>query len=224
MPRTKTKIYVNVGEPESAMVVSQLPTDGVGLAREEFIITSSINEHPLAMIKAGREKEFIKKLSAGIAKIAACFYPRTVIVRLSDFKSNEYRGLKGGAYYEPDEENPMLGWRGASRYVTPEYEAAFRLELKSLKKCIDEKKLKNIKIMIPFCRTIEEARKVIKQLIHTAHLHGRIVGICGQAPSDYPDFLKFLVDEGIDSISVNPDVAIQTRINVAKHEKEKRFI
>ncbi|HLD48848.1 MAG TPA: phosphoenolpyruvate synthase [archaeon] len=291
LPKTKTKIYVNIGEPESAMTVSLLPIDGVGLAREEFIITSFINEHPLAMIKSGREKEYIEKLSAGIAKIAACFYPRAVIVRLSDFKSNEYRNLKGGEKFEPEEENPMIGWRGASRYISPEYEAAFRLELKAIKKCIDSG-LNNIKIMIPFCRTIEEARKtikiikseriraeigvmaeipsnillasdfskyfsffsigsndltqltlgidrdskklaktfdernpavkkLIKQLIHSAHLHGRAVGICGQAPSDYPDFAKFLVEQGIDSISINPDVAIQTRINVSKYEKEK---
>lgn len=291
IPKTRTKIYVNIGEPHEAADASLLPVDGVGLAREEFIISSSIGEHPLAMIKQKREQTFVDKLASGVAKIAASFYPRTVIVRTSDFKTNEYRNLKGGENYEPREENPMLGWRGASRYVGG-YEPAFRLELKAIKKCTEELGLDNIKIMIPFCRTIEEAKTtlsiikseklkcdigvmaeipsnillakefsryfkffsigsndltqltlgidrdnptlakefderndavkaLIKELIKIAHKNRRAVGICGQAPSDYPDFAEFLVRQHIDSISVNPDVAVSTRLLVAKVEKSR---
>jgi pyruvate,water dikinase len=289
LPKTKTKILVNVGMPEEASSVSLMPVDGVGLAREEFIITA-IGEHPLAMIKQGRGKEFIEKLAYGIAKIAASFYPRSVIVRTSDFKTNEYRSLKGGKDYEPEEDNPMIGWRGASRYISGSYAPAFRLECKAFK-IVTEMGLTNVKMMIPFCRTIEEAKAVLKivkeekvrcsigvmaeipsnviladqfsklfdffsigsndltqmvlgldrdndmlarefnernlavkrmvsDLIKTAHKNKTPVGICGQAPSDYPEFTKFLVDCGIDSISINPDVAVQTKLLVAKLEKK----
>src|SRR3989338_6840967 len=160
MPKTRTKVYVNIGEPSEAVDASLLPVDGVGLAREEFIFSSSIGEHPLAMIKQGREKVFIDLLASGIAKIASAFYPRPVVVRASDFKTNEYRNLKGGEQFEPNEDNPMIGWRGASRYISS-YEAAFRLEIRAFRKCIDLG-LDNIKLMIPFCRTIEEAEKVMK--------------------------------------------------------------
>ena len=290
MPKTRTKIYVNIGEPTEAVDASLLPVDGAGLAREEFIISSFIGEHPLAMIKQKRGQVFIDQLASGVAKIAAAFYPRPVIVRFSDFKTNEYRTLKGGGPYEPHEENPMIGWRGASRYISS-YEPGFRLELKAFKKCIEEFELDNIKLMVPFCRTIDEATKTLKiindegvkaevgamaeipsnviiadqfakhfkffsigsndltqltlgidrdstmlakefderndavkrlieQLIRTAHKYKRPVGICGQAPSDYPEFCEFLVKNKIDSISVNPDVAVTTRLLVAKSEKK----
>ncbi len=290
IPRTKTKILVNIGIPEEALEASRLPVDGVGLARQEFIINSYIREHPLYMIEQGRGQEFIDKLAEGIAKLAAPFYPRPVVVRLSDFKSNEYANLRGGRKYEPVENNPMIGWRGASRYVDNIFEPAFRLECKALRKCIDEMGLTNIIVMVPFCRTIEEAKKTIKimkseglkgkkyvmaeipsniiladkfskyfdgfsigsndltqltlgidrdseklaktadernpavmrlieQLIKTAHKYKRKVGICGQAPSDFPDFVKFLIKNKIDSISVNPDVAVKTKLMAAKMEK-----
>ena len=260
----------------------------MGLAREEFIISSSIGEHPLAMIKQKRENIFIDKLASGVAKIAASFYPRPVVIRFSDFKTNEYRNLKGGEHFEPLESNPMIGWRGASRYISS-YEPAFRLELKAFKKC-ERLGLDNIRLMVPFCRTLEEAdktlaiihdekitfdvgvmaeipanvilakefskrfkffsigsndltqltlgidrdntmlakefderngavKKLISALIKEAHKNKRAVGICGQAPSDYPDFTEFLVRQRIDSISVNPDVAVSTRLLVAKAEK-----
>lgn len=290
MPKTKTKIYVNIGEPHEAFDASLLPVDGVGLAREEFIISSAIGEHPLAMLKQGRENIFIDKLASSIAKITAAFYPRPVIVRTSDFKTNEYRNLKGGDKYELQEENPMLGWRGASRYISS-YEPAFKLELKAIKKCIEEFGLDNIKIMIPFCRTIKEAKTtlalikdekltcevgvmaeipsnvilakefsrhfkffsigsndltqltlgidrdnpvlanefderneavkdLIKALIKTVHRNKRTVGICGDAPSTFPEFTKFLIKCGIDSVSVTPDMVIGTRLLVAKAEKK----
>jgi len=296
IPKTRTKILLNVGVPEQAFDLASLPIDGVGLARLEFIIATHIGEHPLAMIKQGREQIYIDKLAEGIAKIAAAFYPREVIVRLSDFKSNEYANLKGGKSFEPVENNPMIGWRGASRYTDEKFEPAFRLECKALKKVREEMGLKNVKIMIPFCRTVEEAKKtleimrteglkqgikdlevyvmaeipsnivladqfskifdgfsigsndltqltlgldrdsalvakvydernqavkrLIEILIRTAHHFKRKVGICGQAPSDFPDYVKFLVDLKIDSISVNPDVALKTKLQVARIERK----
>ncbi len=295
MPKTKTGIFVNVGVPDESLESSKFPVDGIGLAREEFIISSYLKEHPLHMIKKNRGKEFVKRLSEGVAKIAAPFYPRPVIVRMSDFKSNEYAGLKGGAEYESVEGNPMIGWRGASRYADKKYEPAFRLECKALKRVRDDMGLKNMKIMIPFCRTIREGKDVleimeseglergkngleiyvmaevpsniiladkfsrmfdgfsigsndltqltlgidrdnerlsdefderneavkrsVKHLIETAHKHRRKVGICGEAPSNYPEFVKFLVKCGIDSISVNPDVAVKTKLMVSRAEK-----
>jgi pyruvate,water dikinase len=298
IPKTKTKIMVNVGEPDEALEASKFPVDGVGLAREEFVISSYIKDHPLHMIKNKQEKEFIKKLSEGLAKIVAPFYPRGVIVRFSDFKTNEYAGLKGGAEYEPLEDNPMIGWRGASRYINKQFEPAFRLECRAMKVIRDDMGLTNLKVMIPFCRTINEAeltikimkeeglvrgknglevyvmaeipsniwladkfsqyfdgfsigsndltqltlgidrdnnmlisefderndavKRSIKHLIDTAHRYKRKVGICGEAPSNYPEFVKFLVDCGIDSISVNPDVALKTKLMVAEIERRKR--
>ncbi len=287
MPKTGTKILVNIGIPDEAVDASLLPVDGVGLAREEFII-SGIGVHPLEMIRQKRRKEFIEKLYYGIAKIAAAFYPRPVIVRLSDFKSNEYRNLEGGEKYEPREENPMLGWRGASRYVG-NYKPAFLLELDAIKKVVANG-MNNIRIMVPFCRTTDEAKSVVKLirskkikagigvmaeipsnvmladkfseyfqffsvgsndltqltlgidrdnslldfderneavkrmirlLINTAHKKLRTVGICGQAPSDYPEFVKFLVECGIDSISVNLDAAMRTKMMVAEMEGQR---
>ncbi len=325
LPRTRTKIMMNIGVPGNAFVQGQIPNDGVGLAREEFIINSYIGIHPLALIDYEELKEkakgdrkiarviraidarsasyddkaqfFIDNLAMGIGKIAAGFYPNDVIVRLSDFKTNEYANLIGGYLYEPEESNPMLGWRGASRYYDERFKPAFGLECKAIKKVRDEMGLTNVKVMVPFCRTPEEGRKVIevmeefglkqgenglevyvmceipsnviladefadvfdgfsigsndltqltlgldrdsdlvahifderneavkrlvKYVIDVAHRHEprRKIGICGQAPSDFPEFAEFLVECGIDSMSLNPDVVISTRLNIAKTEK-----
>jgi pyruvate, water dikinase len=325
LPKTKTMIMMNVGVPEQAFQQGQIPNNGVGLAREEFIINSYIGIHPLALLdydklkkKASKDKKiaevikkidersasyddkvefFVDNLARGIAKIAAGFYPNDVIVRMSDFKTNEYANLIGGYLYEPEEHNPMIGWRGASRYYDETYKPAFGLECIALKKARNEMGLTNIKPMIPFCRTPEEGRKVIQvmneyglkqgenglevyvmceipsnvivadqfsevfdgfsigsndltqltlgldrdsdlvahifderndavkrlvsQVITTAHNHHprRKVGICGQAPSDFPEFAEFLVECGIDSISLNPDTVIKTRLKIAETEK-----
>jgi pyruvate,water dikinase len=316
--RPKTKIMLNVGEPERAFEFSFIPNDGVGLAREEFIINNYIKIHPMALInfdkltdkkvKAQIEKltkeysdktEFyIGELSEGIARIAAAFYPKDVIVRLSDFKTDEYRNLIGGKDFEPLESDPMIGWRGSSRYYDPGFQPAFELECKALKKVRDEMGLDNVKIMVPFCRTPEEGRKVLKimasmglvrgknnlqvyvmceipanviladefskifdgfsigsndltmlvlgldrnsgkianvanekdaavkkmisEVIKKAKENKRKIGICGQAPSDFPDFAQFLVREGIDSISLNPDSVIKTMIKIKEAEKRMR--
>jgi pyruvate,water dikinase len=324
IPKTKTKIMMNLGTPEQAFEQSFIPNDGVGLAREEFIINSHIRIHPKALIDykkikdAGLKKQidditvgykdkkqfFIDKLAEGVGMIGAAFYPKDVIVRLSDFKTNEYRNLIGGEAYEPEEDNPMIGWRGASRYYKEGYKDAFELECKALKKVRSEFGLKNIKIMIPFCRTIEEGKKVqqimaknglrrgsdgleiyvmceipsnviladqfseifdgfsigsndltqltlgldrdseivsdiyderneavkimISTVIDKAKNNNKKIGICGQAPSDFPDFAQFLVREGIDSISLNPDTVIKTTLKIAeqeeamKHPKKKK--
>jgi pyruvate, water dikinase len=324
IPRPDTRIMMNFGIPDGAFIQSQIPNDGVGLAREEFIINSYIGIHPLALIKYGklkkearkdknlekvvaeiyqrslpyRDKEefFIDRLAMGIARIAAGFYPNEVIVRFSDFKSNEYANLIGGYLYEPHESNPMIGWRGASRYYDRKFKPAFGLECKAIKKVRDEMGLTNVKVMVPFCRTPEEGRKVIRameefglgqgrnglevyvmveipsnviladefadvfdgfsigsndltqltlgldrdselvapifderdeavkrlirQVIEVAHRHRprRKVGICGQAPSDFPEFADYLVECGIDSMSLNPDVVLSTRLHVAEVE------
>lgn len=324
LPRTRTKIMMNVGIPEMAFAQARIPNDGVGLAREEFIISSHIGIHPKALLeyeqlkaRAAHDSQiaqiikqidertvgytdkaqfFVDKLASGVAKIAAAFWPNDVIVRLSDFKSNEYASLIGGALYEPNESNPMIGWRGASRYYDPKYKDAFGLECRAIKKARDEWGLTNIKVMIPFCRTPEEGKRVIetmaefglrqgendlevyvmceipsnvilaeefaeifdgfsigsndltqltlgldrdselvahlyderneavkrlvKRVIDVAHRKGRKIGICGQAPSDFPEFAEFLVECGIDSISLNPDTVIKTRLLVAEKEKE----
>jgi len=324
MPETKTKIMMNVGLPDKAFVEGQIPNDGVGLAREEFIINSYIGIHPLALIHYDELKEkaqndekirqviekideatsayenkvdfFIEQLARGISRIAAGFYPNDVIVRLSDFKSNEYANLIGGYLYEPRESNPMIGWRGASRYYDKGFKPAFGLECAALLKAREEMGLKNIKAMVPFCRTVEEGKKVvdtmrefglvqgednleiyvmceipsnviladqfaeifdgfsigsndltqlalgldrdselvaeiyderndavkrlIKQVIEVAKKRGRKIGICGQAPSDYEEFATFLVECGIDSISLNPDTVIKTKLKIAEKERE----
>ena len=324
LPKTKTKIMMNVGIPDKAFVEGQIPNDGVGLAREEFIINSYIGIHPLALVhydelkrRAKKDKKlakvietidkktkayenkveyFIDQLASGIGKIAAAFYPNDVIVRLSDFKTNEYANLVGGYLYEPEESNPMIGWRGASRYYDEEFKPAFGLECKAILKARDEFGLKNIKVMVPFCRTVEEGKKVIEtmkefglvqgenglevyvmceipsnviladqfadifdgfsigsndltqltlgldrdselvahvyderndavkrlvaQVIKVAKKRGKKIGICGQAPSDYEEFAEFLVECGIDSISLNPDTVIKTRLKIAEKERE----
>jgi len=330
LPETKTKIMMNVGTPEMAFQQGQIPNDGIGLAREEFIINSHIGIHPLALIEYNQLKEraksdkkiakvikqideksvgyedkvefFVDTLARGISKIAAGFYPNDVIVRMSDFKTNEYANLIGGYLYEPVEHNPMIGWRGASRYYDKKFKPAFGLECRALKKARDEMGLTNIKPMIPFCRTPDEGRKVIEvmnefglrqgenglevyvmceipsnvvvadqfsdifdgfsigsndltqltlgldrdsalvahifderndavkrlvsQVINVAHSHEprRKVGICGQAPSDFPEFAEFLVECGIDSISLNPDTVIKTRLKIAEAEKRLQHL
>lgn len=326
VPATKTMIMMNVGIPEKAFTECQIPNEGVGLAREEFIINSHIGIHPLALyyfddLKAKAEagdaeiaeivkkieakttaypndkkQFFIDKLAEGVGRIGAGFYPKDVIVRLSDFKSNEYANLIGGTLYEPVESNPMIGWRGASRYYDEKYKPAFELECKALLKARNDMGLNNIKLMVPFCRTPEEGRRVIevmkefglvqgendlevyvmceipsnvisadafcdvfdgfsigsndltqltlgldrdsdlvahifderneavktmvRMVIDVAKRRGKKIGICGQAPSDFPEFATFLVECGIDSMSLIPDTVIKTRLAVAEKEKE----
>jgi pyruvate,water dikinase len=306
LPKISTPIMLNVASPELAFKFSHIPNSGVGLAREEFIINNYIQAHPLALLhhreiadKALTEKIeklitgydteesfFIQKLSYGIGKIASAFYPNKVIVRFSDFKTNEYENLLGGQYFEPKEENPMIGWRGASRYYSDKYRHAFGLECLAIKRVREKMGLQNVLVMIPFCRTVNELERVyevmkmyglergqkglevylmaeipsnilmaeefckyidgfsigsndltqltlgldrdsalvaelydernpavkrlISSLIKTAHANGVKVGICGQGPSDFPDFAEFLVEEGIDTISVTPDSVLRT--------------
>jgi pyruvate,water dikinase len=310
-PKPKTKIMMNIATPEAAFEKSFLPNDGVGLAREEFIIASDIGIHPNALINYKQLKNpklkiqidkktighknktqfYVDKLAFGIAKIAAAFYPKPVIVRFSDFKTNEYRTLLGGDLYEPLEENPMIGWRGASRYYHPNFAQAFILELKAIKKVREEMGLKNVVVMVPFCRTVEEGKKVlalikkflkplktyvmceipsnviladeflkifdgmsigsndltqltvgidrdaselvrgvanekdesvkklIGEVIKKCKARKKYIGICGQAPSDYPDFAEFLVEQGIASMSLNPDTIVKTTLKIHKKEK-----
>ncbi|MFB6209198.1 MAG: PEP/pyruvate-binding domain-containing protein [Candidatus Nanohaloarchaea archaeon] len=160
IPDTETDVQVNIGEPSEVFHVAQLPVDGVGLAREEFIISSHVGEHPLHLIEEDREEEYVQALRDGLGKIGAAFYPDQVVVRLSDFKSDEYAQLEGGEEYEPEEANPMLGFRGASRYYDKVFSRAFELECKALRKAIDELELDNLTIMVPFCRTVEEGKNV----------------------------------------------------------------
>jgi pyruvate,water dikinase len=292
---TGTKILVNLGEPEIAERTAKLPCDGVGLMREEFIWASDINQHPLYLIETGQSQKVVDKLAEGIRKVCAAMNPRPVVLRFSDFKSSEYRDLKGGEKYEPVEPSALLGWRGASRYYDPKYKEAFKLEVKAIRKVREEYGLKNLWVMLPFVRTVEEAKKVveiieeeglrrspdfkiwlmaeipsnviladqfnrfvdgysigsndltmlilgcdrdnatvgqifderdlavkraIKHLIEAAHKDGKTVSICGQAPSVHgPDFIRFLVQSGIDSISVNPDAVVQVRKWVASIEQ-----
>jgi len=314
LPRTRTKILMNVGNPSEAFSLAAIPNDGVGLTRLEFIIANQIQVHPLALIhydeledesvKAKIEEltalyedkpqYFVEKLAQGVGTIAAAFYPNPVVVRMSDFKTNEYANLLGGKQFEPKEENPMLGWRGAARYYDQRYRSAYALECQALKQVREEMGLTNVIPMIPFCRTPEEGRRVlaemakyglergknglevyvmcelpnnvimaeefsevfdgfsigsndltqltlgldrdsalvadlfdernegvkrmVKMAIATAKKNGRKIGICGQAPSDYPEFAQFLVELGIDSISLNPDSVLKTLLMVAEVE------
>lgn len=359
MPKTKTKIMMNIGDPEIAFKYAGVPNDGVGLARIEFVINSSVKIHPMALLSlrgakrrsvsrsfsAGgsnpaigaisltdetikkikeltcgykdKSEYYVDKLSQGIAQLAAAFYPKEIIVRFSDFKTNEYANLIGGETFEPKEQNPMLGWRGASRYYDPRFKPAFDLECQAIKRVREKMGLYNVSVMIPFCRTVEEGKKVleilrknglnsltvsqlkrknklfgckadgcladklkvymmceipsnvilaeefakifygfsigsndltqlalgvdrdselvshiyderneavkslIREVIKKAHKHKRKIGICGQAPSDFPGFAEFLVEAGIDSISLNPDTVLATTIRVAKAERRK---
>jgi len=294
---TGTKIFVNLGEPELANRISQLPVDGVGLLRMEFIVSDHVKKHPMMLIEQKHPEEFVDKLSAGLETICRAFYPRTVVLRFSDFKTNEYAKLEGGEKYEGaiKEANPLIGWRGASRYTDPRFQPAFKLEIAAVKKVRNEMGMRNLWCMIPFNRTVDEfvkirellrqeglvqsedfklwimaeipsniiladefckagadgfsigsndltmlilgadrdnevlaplfdernlaVKRAIKELIETAHSYGKTVSICGQAPSVYPEFAKFLVESGIDSISVNPDVIVHTRRMVAQVEQ-----
>jgi pyruvate,water dikinase len=304
-----------VGNPEEAFKLASVPCDGVGLARLEFIIANHIKAHPLALMNwanltdtqakfeigqltseyENKADFFVDKLAQGMGKIAAAFYPNPVIVRMSDFKSNEYANLLGGREFEPKEENPMIGWRGASRYYDPNYREAYGLECKAMKRVRDDMGLTNVIPMIPFCRTPEEGRKVLAEMekhglkrgenglqvyvmcelpsnvifadefsqvfdgfsigsndltqltlgldrdsalvahifderneavkrmvklaILSAKKYGRKIGICGQAPSDYPEFARFLVELGIDSMSLNPDSVLKTILDIAQVEQ-----
>ena len=314
VPTIRTEVMVNLGDPASAYRTSMLPTAGIGLARMEFIFASHVGIHPMALIRpealspenkaevaratAGYDDPtnfLVDRVSLGVGTLAAAFWPRPVIVRFSDFKTNEYAGLLGGEVFEPHEENPMIGWRGASRYYHPEYRRGFELELAAIRRVRQEFGLTNLKVMVPFCRTPDEGRKVIEvmesngliqgldglevyvmaeipvnvfradefaqvfdgfsigsndltqltlgvdrdsdrvaalfderdpaveracaMVIESARQHGRKIGICGQAPSDYPEFTEFLVEQGIDSISVTPDVVIKTIGVVAEAER-----
>jgi pyruvate,water dikinase len=301
LPVPSVPLMLNLANPDRAFYLAQLPSAGVGLVRIEFVISSWIGVHPMALLHPDRVTDpdaaqdirrrsagyasgpafFVERLASGVAQIAAAFYPRPVIVRFSDFKTNEYAGLLGGAAFEPKESNPMIGFRGASRYYDERYREAFGLECAAIRRVRDDMGLTNVKVMIPFCRTLEEGRRVIAELerhglrrndgglavyvmceipnnvvladdfaelfdgfsigsndltqltlgvdrdsellahlfderdpgvkrlitmvVEAAHRHGRTVGICGQAPSDYPDFAEFLAGIGIDSISLNPD-------------------
>jgi len=313
-PKTKTKLMLNIGSPNQAMLYHNLPVSGIGLAREEFIIASEIRIHPNALIYYDKIKDkkiveqideltkgyknkkeyYVDKLAAGIAKIGVAFWPRPVIIRFSDFKTNEYRSLIGGVLYEPEEGNPMIGWRGASRYYSPKFEEAFGLEVKAIKKVREEIGLKNIEVMVPFCRTPQEGEKVVKLIekyglerknvkvyvmceipanviqayefleifdgfsigsndltqltlgidrdnetisditnenndsikelvkiaIKVCREQKKYIGICGQAPSDFPEFAEFLVKNKIESISLNPDTVIPLIEKVAKWEEK----
>ena len=314
LPRTRTQILMNVGNPEQAFSLASIPCDGVGLTRLEFIIANHIQTHPLALIHFDQLEDesakaqiaeltklydnkpqfFVDKLAQGIGMIAAAFYPKPVVVRLSDFKTNEYANLLGGKQFEPKEENPMIGWRGASRYYDENYRDAFALECQALKRVREEMGLTNVIPMIPFCRTPDEGRKVLTEMakhglergVNDLHIYvmcelpsnviqadefadifdgfsigsndltqltlgldrdsalvagifderstgvkrmvrmaiaeakekNRKIGICGQAPSDYPEFATFLVEQGIDSISLNPDSVLKTILMVAEVE------
>ncbi|MEK7635215.1 MAG: phosphoenolpyruvate synthase [Patescibacteria group bacterium] len=316
IPETRTKVCMNIGSPESAFMYSFIPNKGVGLAREEFIIVSNIKVHPNALlnfdslnktlqhkiekITAGYDDKisyYVDKLAEGIGQICAAFYPNDVVVRFSDFKTNEYSTLLGGEDFEPKEENPMIGWRGASRYYDPKFKEAFKLECRAFKKVREQFGLKNVVALVPFCRTPEEGQKVldimkeeglekgvdgfkvyvmceipanvlradefldifdgfsigsndlaqltlgldrdsgvvahisnendpaVKTLVAMAikkcRERGKYIGFCGQAPSDYPDFTRFLVSNNIEAISLNPDSIIPMILAISEEEKKQ---
>jgi len=296
-PITGTKIYMNLGEPSLIDKYKDLPFDGIGLMRTEFIFTNLVGAHPMYLVKTGQGQLLIDKMSEGVMKVASAIYPRPLVVRLSDFRTNEFRGLKGGDEVEPVEANPMIGWRGVSRYISPEYEEGFRLECRAIRKVREEYGLTNVIVMLPFVRTIEELKRVkgimaeeglvqskdfkiwimaevpavvfqaeefaqlvdgfsigsndltqlimgadrdsgilnnmgyfderneavkraISIIIKAAKKYGKTVSICGQGPSQYPELAEFLVEEGITSISVNPDTVAYTRRLVASVEQK----
>jgi pyruvate,water dikinase len=296
-PVTATKIYMNLSVPEKIEDYKNLPFEGIGLFRTEFLLASAIGEHPMHFVETGEGQKFVEKMAEGIATVARVIQPRPVVVRLSDFKTNEYRELKGGDKYEIAEENPMLGWRGCSRYISKWYQKAFRLECQAIKKCRTEWGLKNVWVMLPMVRTLWEAeqvlaimkeeglersrdfkvwfmaetpsiailadefskfvdgfsigsndmtqgilmidrdserlgqmgyfderdpavKRIIAHLIKVAHENGCTVSICGEGPSNLPDFAEFLVRVGIDSISVNNDAVVATKKHVASIEQK----
>jgi len=296
-PVTATKIYMNLGTPEMIEQYKNLPFEGIGLMRTEFILATAIGQHPMMFVETGEGQKFVDKLADSIASVARVIQPKPVVVRLSDFKTNEYRDLKGGAKFEIVEENPMLGWRGCSRYISKWYIQAFKLECQAIKKCRTEWGLKNVYVMLPMVRTLWEAKQVLQimkeeglernkdfkiwfmaetpsiaimadefsklvdgfsigsndmtqgvlmidrdserlgqmgyfderdpavkriiaHLIKIAHENGCTVSICGEGPSNLPDFAEFLVRVGIDSISVNNDAVVATRKHVASVEQK----
>lgn len=315
IPATKTKIMLNLANPAAAFKWWRIPADGIGLARMEFVINNYVKVHPMALVHFSNQKNesvkseieklthgykvktdyFVDRLSLGLSRIAAVYYPHPVIIRMSDFKTNEYANLIGGTDFEPHEENPMLGFRGASRYYSPLYKAGFALECQAIRRLRDEMGFKNVIVMIPFCRTVKEAdlvletmsdnglsrgedgmevyvmceipsnvilarefakrfdgfsigsndltqltlgidrdsselsgifddqneavRWMIERAIKEAHAGGAKIGLCGQAPSDHPEFAAFLVKCGIDSISVTPDSFLEVKRHVAAAEK-----
>lgn len=313
LARPRTQVMMNVGDPERAFDLARLPCDGVGLARMEFVFAGWVGVHPLALCRYDRlppdsrrevsdhtrgyedkAEFFVDRVAQGIGTLAAAFWPRDVILRFSDFKTNEYAQLLGGELFEPAEENPMLGWRGASRYYDPDYREGFALEVRAVRRVRETFGLTNLKVMVPFCRTPDEGREVLaamegnglargenglevyvmaelpsnviladefaaifdgvsigsndltqlilgvdrdsprvsglfderseavrwacERLIDEAHAAGRKVGICGQAPSDYPEFAAFLVERGIDSISLSPDAIVATTLQILEAE------
>jgi pyruvate,water dikinase len=316
LPETAVPLMLNLANPERAFYLAQLPTTGVGLVRIEFVVSNWIGIHPMALLHPERLKDravlaqlrervagyrpaaefFTSRLAMGVAQIAAAFYPRPVIVRFSDFKTNEYAGLLGGSDFEPVESNPMIGFRGASRYYDERYRAAFALECAAIRRVREEMGFTNVKVMIPFCRTLDEGRRVLRELaingliqgqhglevyvmceipnnvilaeefselfdgfsigsndltqlalgidrdsellarlfderdlgvkrliqmvVVAAHKKGRRVGICGQAPSDYPEFAEYLASIGIDSISLNPDSLAKVAMRLAAGPEE----
>jgi pyruvate,water dikinase len=216
VPDTDTKVQVNIGEPSEVFHVAQLPVDGVGLAREEFIISSHVGEHPLKLVDEGRGDEYVEALRSGIGKIGAAFYPDQVVVRLSDFKSDEYAELEGGEEYEPDEANPMLGFRGSSRYYDDLFQKAFELECKALRKCVDELGLDNLTIMVPFCRTIEEANKVKAKMKEYGLDKGDIeVYVMAEVPSNIIRAEEFA--EVFDGFSVGTNDLTQLTLGVDRN-------
>ncbi|MGZ8781175.1 MAG: phosphoenolpyruvate synthase, partial [Thermoanaerobaculia bacterium] len=315
LPPTRTQIMLNLGNPAAAFRWWRIAADGVGLARMEFVVGNHIKVHPMALVHfdtledrdakqaiadltqgyANKTEYFVDRLARGLARIAAAQHPRPVIIRMSDFKTNEYANLIGGAAFEPKEENPMIGFRGASRYYSPRYREGFALECRAIRRLREAMGFRNVVVMIPFCRSIKEADRVlavmtenglrrgenglevyvmceipsnvllteefarrfdgfsigsndltqlilgvdrdsqllaylfderseavkqmIREVIRRAHACGRKVGICGQAPSDYPEFAAFLVGCGIDSISLNPDTVVETRKTIAEAER-----
>ncbi len=216
IPETETDVQVNIGEPSEVFHVAQLPVEGVGLAREEFIISSHVGEHPLHLIEEEREEEYVQALREGLGKIGAAFYPNQVVVRLSDFKSDEYAQLEGGEDYEPDEANPMIGFRGASRYYDDVFQKAFELECKALRRCIDELGLDNITVMVPFCRTVDEGKKVRAKMKEYGLDEGDIeVYVMAEIPSNIIRAEEFA--EVFDGFSVGTNDLTQLTLGVDRN-------
>ncbi|MFB6100206.1 MAG: phosphoenolpyruvate synthase [Candidatus Nanohalobium sp.] len=223
IPETETDVQVNIGEPSEVFHVAQLPVEGVGLAREEFIISSHVGEHPLHLIEEDREEEYVQALRDGLGKIGAAFYPDQVVVRLSDFKSDEYAELEGGEDYEPDEANPMIGFRGASRYYDEVFQKAFKLECKALRKCIDELGLDNITVMVPFCRTIEEGKKVRAKMKEYGLDEGDIdVYVMAEIPSNIIRAEEFA--EVFDGFSVGTNDLTQLTLGVDRNSDKLKEV
>ena len=222
IPKIKTKVMVNIGTPEIAFRNSFLPHQGVGLAREEFIIASKIKAHPLALIQQGRSQYFVDELASGVGQIGAAFWPKPVIVRFSDFKTNEYAALEGGKKFEPEEENPMLGWRGASRYYDPKFKKAFLLECQALKKARTEFGLKNIWAMVPFCRTLEEGKKTLKIMKEGGLVKGqdglKVIVMC-EIPSNVVLVDKFL--DIFDGMSIGSNDLTQLILGIDRDNAKK---